>query len=99
MIEGVEIRALSADEQEKLLERSVNALLALKTWKKCMGEDGEEESDMEKMLQSAIDIFTELRRQWAISIGKPQEISGTTLQKILDASLRILREEIRKGRL
>ena len=98
-MEGVEIRALSVDEQEKLLYRSENALFALRTWKECMRKDGEEESGMEKMLQSAIDIFTELRRQWAISIGKPQEISGTTLQKILDASLRILREEIRKGRL
>lgn len=102
MSEDIMLRPLSAEEQKRLLIRSENALIALKTWEKCMAKDrkeGDEEEPIEVMLQSAIEIFTELRRQWAISIGNPVEIRGATLKKILDASLRILREEICKGTL
>ena len=99
-MEGIKARPLCKEYQDNLLKRSEYAISALKTWKECMkGEDGEPETPMEKMLQVAIETFTELRYQWALSVGNPEEISGATLQKILDASLRILREEISKGRL
>lgn len=99
MEEKIVMRPLDEQEQKKLMERSENALIALEAWRKCMEEDGKEKSEMERMLQSAINIFTELRNQWAIAIGQPQEIKGATLQKILDAALRILRQELKNGTL
>ena len=74
-----------------------NALTALEAWRKCLKE--EENSMLEAMLASTINIFREMRVQWAMAVGQPQEIKGETLKKILDAALRILRDEIRKGTL
>lgn len=100
-MEGTATR-LSEKEQKELMYRSANGIAALKAWKECMKEDreeGAEEDPMEKILQNVIETFTVLRKQWLLSIGEPEEISGATLQKILDAALRILREELSKGTL
>lgn len=102
-MEKTTMRTLSEEEKKSLMDRSANAIIALKAWKECMKEDrekdGEEENPMEKILQSCIDIFMEIRRQWMVSSGNPEEISGATLKKILDAALRILRQELRNGTL
>lgn len=93
-------RPITGEKAKKLKDRSENALMALRVWRDCMVRDNNG-GDMPKMLDSAINIFMELRREWALATGHPQEISGETLAKIVDAvtahTKAILKDRIYRG--
>lgn len=96
-------RPLSREEQQDLLGKADRALSAMQVWHDNLKRDnGGKDSPMTQMIASAIVIFKELKLQWALAVGNPQEIRGETLQAIVDGAAEmmksVLKEQIRLGR-
>ena len=94
-------RPLSHDEQKELIDTAERALGCLRTIRDCSIRD-HGDNDYAKMIESAINIFTKMRQQWAIAVGHPQEISRDTLMKIVEATIfhmkPIIKQQIADGK-
>lgn len=99
---SVVARPLKAKEQQDLMDTAERALSSLQSIYECAVEKHGADDLFPKMIKSAIDIFTKMRSQWALAVGHPQEISGETLEKIVDAVIahtkRIMKSQIHEGK-
>lgn len=93
-MDKLKVQSISPKEQQELMDRAERALGALRIMRDCSLRD-HGENDFANMLQGAIDIFSEMRTQWAMAIGNPQEISGETIQKIVDRTSDVLKDVLK----
>jgi len=102
MDEQVIVKPLPPKEQQELMDRAERALGVLRIIHDCSVRDNGD-NEFADMIQSAIDIFSEMRGQWALAVGNPQEISKETLEKIanrtIDVMKDVLKAQIDKGKL
>ncbi|MBP3731039.1 MAG: hypothetical protein J6I40_06180 [Mailhella sp.] len=97
----IKANPLNADEQKQLIDTAERALGCLRTIRDCSIRD-HGDNDYAKMIDSAINIFTKMREQWALAVGHPQEISRDTLMKIVEATIfhmkPIIKQQIADGK-
>ena len=101
-MDKIKASPISSKEQQDLLDRAAGALSMLQVIYDCSVRD-HGENDYARMIKSAIDIFSEMRGQWALAVGHPQEISRETIEKIVDRTADVLKDvlksQIAAGRL
>lgn len=96
-MKDIKAKPLSEEEIKELLRKSRAALSCMQTWRDCCAEKSGDDNDFIKMADSVINIFEELRDQWALAVGHPQRISRETLQEITEATCSILKQRLWKG--
>lgn len=79
-MDELKARPLRQDEVDAMSSKVGGVLIALSGWRDRMPED----SDMRKMLDSAVEIISDLHEQWRLYAGRPAKLDSQDLESFAD---------------